>query len=135
MNSEINFMKEILISILILILSVGGNLLYFFYKRKQFKKEEASIIEDVKSEIINVDKELSEKYNELLEKNSVIFDCPCNHNKIRTFIDLSLEENTFICPECKNEYRVDIRMVPILKGKIVNDNNVYNLLKDKLKSL
>lgn len=96
--------------------------------REDYQKEEKEAIEHLTGEIKEIDKDISEKYEELYARNSVIFDCPCNHNKIRAFIDLSKEENTFVCPECKNEYKVDIRMVPILKGRIIDEHNMYNLL-------
>ena len=103
--------------------------------RKEYQKEEKEIIAEILQEVKDMDNQITEEYTELLEKNSVVFECPCNHNSIRTFIDLSKEENTFVCPECKNEYRVDIQMVPILKGKIVDEHNLYNLLSQKVRNV
>lgn len=96
------------------------------------EKEEEESINSLKDELLKIDKELAERFNEIQAMNTVAFECPCNHNVIATFIDLSKEENTFVCPECKNEYRIQISMIPILKGKIIDEHNMYNLLSDKM---
>lgn len=81
-----------------------------------------------------LDEELAQRVEEIQALNTVVFDCPCNHNTIAVPIDLSKEENTFVCPECKNEYRVNINMFPVLKGKIVDEHNMYDLLSEKYKT-
>lgn len=96
------------------------------------EQEEEESINSIKEELLRIDKELTDRFNEIQAMNTVAFECPCNHNVIATFVDLSKEENTFICPECKNEYRIQISMIPILKGKIIDEHNMYNLLSDKM---
>lgn len=102
--------------------------------RQNLKDDEQSIIDEMTERISTIDDEINTAFLKLQEMNSVVFDCPCSHNTIRTFIDLSKKENTFICPECKNEYRIDITMVPILKGKIVDEQGMYKLLSAKLEN-
>lgn len=116
----------------IIILSAGlAGLYYFFrYKNSLLKNEEQRAIEDVTSFVKKLDEDASVALNEIILKNSVVFECPCKHNQIRTFIDLSKEENTFTCPECKNEYKIDITMIPILKGKIIDEHHLYDLISD-----
>ena len=122
-----SILATIIIPVVIVLLGFSG--VYLYYKR--VKAEEAEIIADMEELITAADKELAVKNDELVLKNSVVFECPCQHNSIRVFIDLSKDENTFTCPECKNTYRVDINMTPILRGRIVDEHNLYNLLQDK----
>lgn len=130
---------------------IFASLLWFLYCRQiaSIKIREQELAEDeqelVKAEedsitnfvekVNEIDKELLAHINNIQLMNTVAFECPCNHNIVSTFIDLSKEENTFICPECKNEYRVEISMIPIIKGKIVDDRNMYNLLSEKFGSI
>ena len=102
--------------------------------RQNLKDDEQSIIDEMSERISIIDDEINNAFLKLQEMNSVVFDCPCSHNTVRTFIDLSKKENTFVCPECKNEYRIDITMVPILKGKIVDEQGMYKLLSTKLEN-
>lgn len=122
---------ESLILVGLPIVIIGLGFLYVYKYNKRVKSEENEIITDLTAIVKSADNALAEKMAELTEKNSVVFECPCKHNLIKVFIDLSKEENTFICPECKNTYRVDIKMTPILKGKIVDEHNLYNLLSEK----
>ena len=103
-------------------------------RRELLHKEEEEIIQDVSEQLDNINQQLEAAVISIQEMNSVVFDCPCSHNTIRTFIDLSKKENTFVCPECKNEYYIDITMVPILKGKIVDEHGMYKLLSSKFES-
>lgn len=101
---------------------------------QNLKDDEQLIIDEMSERISIIDDEINNAFLKLQEMNSVVFDCPCSHNTVRTFIDLSKKENTFVCPECKNEYRIDITMVPILKGKIVDEQGMYKLLSTKLEN-
>lgn len=127
-------MLEIIIGTAIGCVSFGICSVWAYKLRKEKKnmlEDEQSFIDEITGRIETIDKEVNDAIARLHEMNSVVFDCPCSHNTIRTFIDLSKTENTFICPECKNEYRIDITMVPILKGKIVDERNMYKLLSSK----
>lgn len=120
---------------------LGGLAFYYFIVRKEIAqlkkdKEELEIaekesIDEFTERVKEIDKGLSDYIEAVQRKNTVVFDCPCSNNPIPTVIDLSKEENTFVCPECKNEYRVDITMVPVLKGRIIDERNMYNLLSKK----
>lgn len=125
--------------------AAGGAGWYVWKKKKDFLAEEerlkniekdvADDLKEVESEwaknIADVELAMRQRIAEIEDMNTVDFDCPCNHNIIRVKIDLSKQENTFICPICKNEYIVDINMVPILKGRIVEENTLYSLLTEK----
>lgn len=128
-------MLEIAISLILGCIFLG----LYLYGRYNLKKqrellhnEEEEIIQDVSEQFEKINQQIEDAIISIQDMNSVVFDCPCTHNTIRTFIDLSKPENTFICPECKNEYRVDITMVPVLKGKIVDEQGMYKLLSSKL---
>ena len=130
-------MLEIIIGTAIGCVSFGICSVWAYKLRKEkinMLEDEQSIIEDMTERIEAIDGEVKDAIIRLQEMNSVVFDCPCSHNTIRTFIDLSKKENTFVCPECKNEYRIDITMVPILKGKIVDEQGMYKLLSSKLET-
>lgn len=103
-------------------------------QEKLIQEAEEDSINTIKEELLQIDKDLTKRYSDIQAMNTVVFECPCNHNTIAAFIDLSKEENTFVCPECKNEYRVQISMIPILKGKIIDEHNMYNLLAEKMLS-
>lgn len=109
--------------------AIAGTYVYRFYK--DLKEDEKALTEDFSKLADDLEYDYTNKMAELNEMNSVEFECPCKHNIIRTFIDLSKPENTFICPECKNTYKVIINMEPVLKGKIVNEQNLYSLLQEK----
>ena len=130
-------MLEIIIGAAIGCVSFGICSVWAYKLRKEkinMLEDEQSIIEDMTERIEAIDGEVKDAIIRLQEMNSVVFDCPCSHNTIRTFIDLSKKENTFVCSECKNEYRIDITMVPILKGKIVDEQGMYKLLSSKLET-
>lgn len=100
----------------------------------ELEKEETEkeVIEELQETITVIDAQLKEKIRAIQETNTVVFECPCKHNSIPVEIDLSKEENTYICPECKNEYVVNITMIPVLRGKIVQEQNLYSLLASKM---
>lgn len=115
-----------------LITGVITGVIYFKRKIKDLRLDEQTILDEVTEQVNEIEATLNASIDEIRQMNSVVFDCPCSHNTVRTFIDLSKPENTFICPECKNEYRIDITMVPILKGKIVDEQGMYKLLTSSL---
>lgn len=107
----------------------GGIYVYRFYTA--LKEDEKALTEDFSKVADDLEYDYTTKMAELTDMNSVEFECPCRHNVVKTFIDLSNPENTFMCPECKNTYKVLISMEPVLKGKIVDESNLYNLLQEK----
>lgn len=130
-------MLEIIISLALGSVFLGHYLYGLYHLKKQkeaLKFEEEEIIQEVSERMEDINTQVEAAIEAIQDMNSVVFDCPCSHNTIRTFIDLSKKENTFICPECKNEYRIDITMVPILKGKIVDEQGMYKLLSSKLET-
>lgn len=130
-------MLEIIIGTAIGCVSFGICSIWAYRLRKEkinMLEDEQSFIDETAERLNTIDREVKEAIIKLQEMNSVVFDCPCSHNTIRTFIDLSKKENTFVCPECKNEYRIDITMIPILKGKIVDEQGMYKLLSSKFES-
>lgn len=136
-------MTELFISLIVFLFIADIAVYYFFIKRKvnllnkereEFQQEEEESINEFVQKYKELDEELAQRVEEIQALNTVVFDCPCNHNTIAVPIDLSKEENTFVCPECKNEYRVNINMFPVLKGKIVDEHNMYDLLSEKYKT-
>lgn len=136
-------MTELFISLIVFLFIADIAVYYFFIKRKvnllnkereEFEQEEEESINEFVQKYKELDEELAQRVEEIQALNTVVFDCPCNHNTIAVPIDLSKEENTFVCPGCKNEYRVNINMFPVLKGKIVDEHNMYDLLSEKYKT-
>lgn len=140
------------IIILTIICSVG----YFFYKKKldnldllikkyetknneledekkTFNEEQESLIQSLCEEIKEVDTALTIKTQDILSKNTVQFECPCEHQIITMVVDLSKDKNgnTYTCPECGNEYILNISLVPTLKEKIIDERVMYRLLTEK----
>lgn len=103
-------MTELFISLIVFLFIADIAVYYFFIKRKvnllnkereEFEQEEEESINEFVQKYKELDEELAQRVEEIQALNTVVFDCPCNHNTIAVPIDLSKEENTFVCPECK----------------------------------
>ena len=57
--------------------------------------------------------EFEQEIQQLLELSEVTIACPCGNYKYNTNIFLNLEE-TYVCENCNNEFRVDISLTPTL---------------------
>ena len=88
--------------------------------------------EGLERQVSELDEQLGIKLQEITGKNTMYFTCACDRSKqIPCSVDLSSEDNYFICPECGAVYRIVINASTILQSGITNNPKIANMYDGK----
>lgn len=66
---------------------------------------------------------------DILSRNFIKFDCPCGKYTFEEVVYMS-NENTFDCPQCDQQIKVDITLTPIVVTKIIDIQNTIKQIKE-----
>lgn len=85
-------------------------------------------MENLTIEVEKIDKDLGERYKEMMAKNTLLFTCVCDKSKkIACPIDLSSDENYFHCENCGANYRVEISAYPVLLSNVSSNQTLASM--------
>lgn len=84
------------------------------------------------AKINDIDKQLGDKINEMVSKNTLMFTCACDKTKnIPCQIDMTKEFNYYTCPQCGANYKVVVNAYNILMSGVSSNPRLANIFQQE----